>query len=116
MPARELQSSSLGFSPPQPVRSPPQPTASAFGASPSVFDSIESQLMLRTFGLFHLPGISRNLVATCLRAITFYTIALSNQASAPSENWLGTLNGPSSQPSVRKRRGPSPFVHLVFVC
>ena len=33
MPARELQSSSLGFSPPQPERSPPQPIASAFGVS-----------------------------------------------------------------------------------
>ena len=32
VPARELQFSSLGFSPLQPVRSPPQPLASAFSA------------------------------------------------------------------------------------
>ena len=39
---------------------------------------------------FSLPGMSRNLVTACLCAITFYTIAPSNQASAPSENRLGT--------------------------
>ena len=35
VPARELQFSSLGFPPPQPVRTPPQPIASAFSAPSS---------------------------------------------------------------------------------
>ena len=36
----------------QPERSPPQLTASAFGASPSVFDSLECQLTLSPLGCF----------------------------------------------------------------
>ena len=53
VPARELQSSSLGFPHSQPVRSPPQLIASALGASPLVLDSLECQLTLSPFGLFH---------------------------------------------------------------
>ena len=55
VPPRELQSSSLGFPHSQPEGSPPQPTASAFSASVSVFDSLECQLTLSPLGCFTDP-------------------------------------------------------------
>ena len=55
MPTRELQFSSLGFSPLHPVRSSPKPIASALSQSLFNFDFLELQLTLKPFGLFQVP-------------------------------------------------------------
>ena len=52
MPARELQSSSLGFFPTQPERSPPELIASTFGLFPFSLRFPRVPVDAETFGLF----------------------------------------------------------------
>ena len=79
VPARELQFSSRGFPPQQPVRSSPEPTASILSQSPLDFNSLDHQLTLLPLGCFRVGHCHR--VCMQVQFVWLYT----GDAGAPTE-------------------------------